>query len=78
MNGLPEDIWLIDMQTGDARRLADLDLDQPSVAWSSDSARIFALGDKGLYYIDPAGGEERIGEGMFHGQLDWRSAGGAP
>ena len=75
MNGLPEDIWLIDMQTGDASRLADLDLDQPSVAWSGDGQRIFALGDKGLYYIDPAGGEQRIGEGQFHGQLDWLSAG---
>lgn len=74
MNGLPEDIWLVDLQTGEARRLADLDLDAPSSAWSSDGQRIFVLGDKGLYEIDPNGGDDRIGEGMFHGQLDWLSA----
>lgn len=74
MNGLPEDIWLIDMQTGEPRRLADLDIDSPSSAWSSDSKRIFALGDKGLYEIDPNGGEQRLADGMFHAQLDWLAA----
>ena len=48
-NGLPEDVWLIDMQSGGARRLADLALDSPSSAWSSDGRRIFTLGDRGLY-----------------------------
>jgi Tol biopolymer transport system component len=75
MNGLPEDIWLIENRTMEATRLADLDLDQPSVAWSGDGQRLFALGDRGLYYIDlRGGGEEQIGEGMYHGQLDWLAA----
>jgi Tol biopolymer transport system component len=75
LNGLPEDIWLIDVQTDEARRLADLDLDQPTAVFSGDGQRIFAFGDKGLYYIIPQGGEERLADGMFHGQIDWLSAG---
>jgi Tol biopolymer transport system component len=75
LNGLPEDIWRIDLQQTEATRLADLDLDQPSVAWSGDGQRLFALGDRGLYHIDlNGGGEEQIGEGMYHGSLDWLSA----
>jgi Tol biopolymer transport system component len=74
LNGLLEDIWLIDLEKDQARRLADLDLDSPNVTWSGDGRRIFALGDRGLYAIDPDGGSERIGEGMFHGQLDWLAA----
>lgn len=74
MNGLPEDIWLIDMQTEVATRLADLDLDQPTAVWSGDGQRIFALGDKGLYEINLDGGSARLADGMFHGQVDWLSA----
>jgi len=74
LNGLLEDIWLIDLEKDQARRLADLDLDSPNVTWSGDGRRIFALGDRGLYAIDPGGGSERIGEGMFPGQLDWLAA----
>jgi len=36
-----------------------------------DGKRIFALGDRGLYSIDPEGGADRIGEGLFQAQLDW-------
>ena len=72
-NGLPMNIWIMDVAGGAKRMLAQLELDLPSVAWSSDGARIFALGGNGIYAVDPKGGSRRLGEGTFHGQLDWLS-----
>ena len=75
-NGVPTDIWIIDLETGEPAKLADANADQPSLAWSGDGLRLFALDVNGLFVIDPGGGElpRRVGEGTFHGQLDWLSA----
>ena len=74
-NGLPEDIWLIDLTTGQFRRIAKLSLDSPSLSWSSDGRRLFAYGDRGLYAIDPGkASAKRVAEGQFHGQAAWLSA----
>jgi hypothetical protein len=74
LNGLPEDIWLVDVQTDEATRLADLDLDQPTPAFSGDGERLFVLADRGLYQIYLDGGERLLGDGLYHGSLDWLSA----
>ena len=74
-NGLPQDIWLYDLEAGELRLLAAVQLDQPSIAWSGDGGTIFAFGGAGLFAIDPKGGSSRrLGEGTFHGQMDWVSA----
>ncbi|MEX0785271.1 MAG: hypothetical protein WD939_01410 [Dehalococcoidia bacterium] len=74
-NGLPEDIWVVGADGSGLRRLVELQIDLPSIAWSADGTQIFVLGGTGLYVIDPVDGSERLlGEGTFHGQLDWLAA----
>ena len=71
-NGLPMDIWLVDVAGGEPRALADLQLDLPSLAWSGDGSRIFVLAGRGLLAIDPiSGSNSSEAEGTFHGHLDW-------
>jgi Tol biopolymer transport system component len=74
-NGLPADIWVADVATGELRGLADLDLDSPSLAWSGDGQRLFVFAGTGLYVIDPEeGGPRQVAPGTFHGQMDWLAA----
>jgi Tol biopolymer transport system component len=71
-NGLPEDIWLVSADSGRPRLLAELKEDLPSLTWSGDGEHIYVLGSAGLYEIDATSGAvTRIGEGAFHGQIDW-------
>jgi Tol biopolymer transport system component len=71
-DGFPQDIWLVDAAGGKPRLLADLKEDLPSLTWSGDGKHIFVLGANGLYDIDvETGAVTLIGEGAFHGQLDW-------
>jgi len=75
-NGIPMDLWEISVTGDGLRRLADMELDLPSLAWSGDGARLFVLDTIGLFVLDPAAGApERLTEGAFHAQLDWASAG---
>lgn len=72
LNGLPTDIWLADLASGELRNLADLQMDLPSLSWSGDGSKIFVLEGRGLLAIDPESGSDRTeAEGTFHGQLDW-------
>ncbi|MEX2160171.1 MAG: hypothetical protein WEB04_12290 [Dehalococcoidia bacterium] len=74
-NGLPMDIWTMELPDGEPRPLATLQLDQPGLAWSGDSKRIFVLAGAGIFVIDAENGaSQRLGEGTFHGQLAWLSA----
>jgi Tol biopolymer transport system component len=72
-NGLPADIWLLDIASGELAKIADLDLDQPSLTWSADGATLYVYSTFGLYAIDAAGREEPelLDEGTFHGYVDW-------
>lgn len=75
LNGLPMDIWVVNVDGTGLRKLAELQQDLPSVAWSADGKRLFVLGGTGLYDIDPESGEAtQVGEGTFHGQVDWLAA----
>jgi Tol biopolymer transport system component len=74
-DGLPEDIWRIDVTTGELTRIVQLQLDSPSLSWSADGRRLFVFGNLGLYAIDPANPTaNRIADGDFHGQADWLAA----
>ena len=72
-NGSPMDIWIVELKgDGIPRKIADLELDAPSLAWSGDGLRLFVLAGSGLFAVDPEGGSTRVsGQGSFHGQLDW-------
>jgi Tol biopolymer transport system component len=70
-DGTPKDIWLCDVSTGGLRKLTDLNLDDPGLAWSTDGTRLYVYAGAGLFAIDAASGEStRLGEGMFHGFVD--------
>jgi dipeptidyl aminopeptidase/acylaminoacyl peptidase len=74
-NGLPQDIWLLDLESGEKHLLAPIQMDQPSIAWTPDGTSIFAFAGAGLFGIDPKNGEyRRLAEGTFHGQMDWLAA----
>ncbi len=74
-DGLPEDIWRIDLSTGELTRIAELQIDSPSLSSTADGRSLFVFGDRGLYLIDPVKQTaKRIGEGEFHGQADWLAA----
>jgi Tol biopolymer transport system component len=71
-DGLPQDIWLVDAGGGSPRLLAPLQEDLPSLTWGGDGEYLYVLGGTGLYEIDVSSGAvTRIGEGVFHGQIDW-------
>jgi Tol biopolymer transport system component len=76
-NGLPMDLWTIAADGSDLRKIAELKLDLPGLAWSGDGARLFVLSGLGLFVVAPDGSSHRqIGDGTFHGQVDWLGAGG--
>ena len=71
-DGLPQDIWLVDATGGRPRLLAPLKEDLPSLTWNGDGDRVYVIGSTGLYEINvTSGAVTRIGEGIFHGQIDW-------
>jgi hypothetical protein len=71
-DGLPQDIWTVEATGGRAVRVADLKEDLPALTWDGSGERIYALGVSGLYDINVSSGAvERIGEGVFHGQIAW-------
>jgi hypothetical protein len=69
------DIWIVDVEDAAPRKLADVNADQPSLAWSADGLRLFALDVSGLFAINPENGKaRRVAAGTLHGQLDWLAA----
>jgi Tol biopolymer transport system component len=72
LDGLPEDIWLIDSAGGVPVRLADLKEDLPALTWGRDGRHIYVIGAAGLYDVDVGtGAVNRLGNGAFHAQIVW-------
>ena len=72
LDGLPEDIWTIDVAGGKPVRVADLKEDLPALTWSGDGKHIYVVGSAGLYDVRvDTGAVDRLGEGAFHGQVVW-------
>ncbi len=68
-------IWRTDLSTGELTRIAEPQIDSPSLSWAADGRSLFVFGDRGLYLIDTVKQTaKRIGEGEFHGQADWLAA----
>jgi len=72
LDGLPEDIWVVDANGGKAQRVAVLKEDLPTVAWSGDGKHIYALGANATYDVNLVNGNTtKIGDGSFHAQIAW-------
>ena len=72
VDGLPEDIWTVDVAGGRPARAADLKEDLPALAWSGDGKYIYVVGAAGLYEVNlTSGAVDRLGEGTFHGSVAW-------
>ena len=53
--------------------------DLPSLDWTDDGRRIYVLGGGGLYEVNVENGAvQTIGEGVFHGVVDWTATGSTP
>ena len=72
LDGLPQDIWLIDAEGSSPQLVADLKEDIPALTWGGDGEYIYVLGVNALSEINLDNGAIReIGEGVFHGQIVW-------
>jgi hypothetical protein len=55
------------------RRLADLNEDDPSVAWSPEGSPLAVVGTCGLYLLPLAEGPaDKVAPGALLSQMDWR------
>jgi Tol biopolymer transport system component len=67
LHPLLQDIWLMRLDGGGARRIADLAVDRPSLAWSRDGAWLYAMTNIGFWRIDPrTGAYKKIGPGGYN------------
>jgi Tol biopolymer transport system component len=72
LDGLPQDIWIIDAEGSRPQVAAELKEDVPALTWGGDGEYIYVLGANALYEINLENGAvTEIGEGVFHGQLAW-------
>jgi hypothetical protein len=72
LDGLPQDIWIVTSEGSRPQMVADLKEDIPTLTWGGDGEYIYVLGVNALYEINLTNGAiNRIGDGVFHGQLAW-------
>ncbi len=69
----PEDIWRVDLQTGELIQLAAIGEDQPDFALSDDGQHVLIFGAFGVYLVGVTPGDPpfAIAPGEFHGSIDW-------
>lgn len=78
-DGLPQDIWTVEVGGGRAVRVADLKEDLPALTWDGSGERIYVMGVNGLYEVDiTSGAVERLAEGRYHAQIEWAPPRPAP
>lgn len=72
IDGLPQDIWMVDREGGRPQLVAELKEDLPSLTWDGTGERIFVLGVQAIHEVDvETGGVRQLGPGVFHGQITW-------
>jgi hypothetical protein len=65
-----QDVWLVNRDGSNQRRLAELAESQPSLAWAADGRAVYALGASGFWRIDAAtGAMEQMYPGVSFGQI---------
>jgi hypothetical protein len=72
-HGFPAEPFVVAPSGADARRLAQLPIDDAAVAWSPDGAWVAVSGASGVFLVNVADGEtRRISENGSFGAIDWR------
>jgi Tol biopolymer transport system component len=71
-HGLPADVWSMNLDGSDMRRIADIKDDDPTVAFSPDGARLAIFGVAALFMVDANGGPtDKLTDQGGYGGLDW-------
>ncbi len=71
-NGVPWDIYTIDVAGGTPRRVTHLQADLPTLAWGATADQLAVLTERGLFLGPFDGPNPRtIGPGVLHGGLSW-------
>src|SRR5205807_4039148 len=55
-HGLPADVYSLNLDGSDLKRIADIKDDDPTVAWAPDGARLAIFGVAALFLVDAIGG----------------------
>jgi Tol biopolymer transport system component len=71
-HGLPADVYSMNLDGSDMKRIADIKDDDPTVAFSPDGTKLAIFGVAALYVVDAKGGptEKLVDQGGYGG-LDW-------
>jgi len=71
-NGLPADIYSMNLDGSNLTRMADIKDDDPTVAWSPDGSKLGIFGVAALFVVDSKGGptDKLVDQGGYGG-LDW-------
>jgi Tol biopolymer transport system component len=71
-HGLPADVYSLNLDGSDLKRIADIKDDDPTVAYSPDGSKLAIFGVAALYVVDSGGGPtEKLGDQGGYGGLDW-------
>jgi Tol biopolymer transport system component len=72
-HGPPADLWTVAPDGSGLARLADLDADDPALAWAPDGSAVAAIDTCRLSLVPLDGaGPARLGPGSYLSQIDWR------
>jgi Tol biopolymer transport system component len=65
-----QDIWLMDPDGANSRRIADLGLATPSIAWSPDGAWVYVMSLHGFLRINvKTGAQQELAAGYVAGRI---------
>jgi hypothetical protein len=65
-----QDVWLMATDGSNLRRIADLAVNQPSLAWSNNGRHVYVLSAVGFWRVHAASGSyEKIGPGQARGRI---------
>jgi Tol biopolymer transport system component len=71
-HGLPADVWSMNLDGSDMKRIADIKDDDPTVAFSPDGSRLAVFGVAALFLVDSNGGPtDKLTDQGGYGGLDW-------
>jgi Tol biopolymer transport system component len=71
-HGFPWDVWIMNADGTDSRRLAELGADDGTLCWSPDGSHIFVYGGTGASLVDVTSGDiTRIGFVSGYGNCSW-------
>jgi Tol biopolymer transport system component len=79
VDGLPENLWIVDASGQNLRPVVPLREDQPALVWSPDGTALYVIGTGALYRVAiTSGAAVRIGSGAVRSQLAYVPATVAP